>query len=71
MLIVQDNCTVIKSPEDRYAKEDELLNKVYALLDRLHSKEITDRILVIPVVKEVTVDDKSVERNFGSTRVVW
>ena len=53
MLIVQDNCTEIKSPEDKYAKEDELLNKVYALLDRLLSKEIVNRISVIPVVKEV------------------
>lgn len=52
-LIVQDEYTVVKSLEDKYTKENELLNKVYTLLDKLLSKEIVNRISVIPVVKEV------------------
>jgi len=50
-LVVWDNQGCVESIENVYEREDEIINKVYVLLDKMLSKEIADRIVVIPIVK--------------------
>ena len=49
-IFVCDERVSPNSLDEKYEKEDLLLNKVYSILDKMLSKEIANKVSVIPVL---------------------